>query len=90
MAQGNSELRRKVLRMAREYWEQQVEEEKNGCAKKDQSVSWKDFTLTKENEYSKICETLELNAHFPTIHCYTLLRRKCEIEVAKTLGILAT
>ena len=83
MAQGNAELRRNALRIAREYWEQQVEEEKNGSVKIEESVRWEDYVLTKENEYSKICETLERNAHFPTIHCYTLLRRKCEIELER-------
>ena len=82
MSEGNVELRKKVLRMCREYWEQKAEEEKNGSTKTDSPpINPEDFILTKENEYPKICETLQMNAHFPTIHCYGLLKRKCEIEL---------
>ena len=41
----------------------------------------RDLTLTKDNEYSTICQSLQSNSHFPTIHDYTLLRRKFEIEI---------
>ena len=81
------QLRKEVLQMAREYWEQELEKEKTGIstpAEIEIPKSAADFMLTKENEYSKICETLQMNAHFPTIHCYTLLKRKCEIELEKS------
>ena len=56
---------------------------KNNCDIPKQTIYTKeDFMLTTENEYSKICETLENNSHFPTIHSYTLLKRKFQIEFA--------
>ena len=79
----NSNIR-ECFQMVIDHFEEEIESEKNknNCDKQHRKVYTKeDFMLTKENEYSKICETLENNSHFPTRHSYNLLRRKCQIEL---------
>ena len=40
-----------------------------------------DFMVTEEKEYAILCEVVQKNAHFPTIHLEKLIKRKCEIEL---------
>ena len=74
-----SQLRDECYQMAIDMFEELIKND--GKPPNQQVYTKEDFTLTKENEYEKICETLRDNAHFPTIHCYTLLRRKCQKEL---------
>ena len=79
----NSNIK-ECLQMAIDHFEKDIEAEKskkNGDTIKENTYTKEDFMLTTENEYSKICEALEANAHFPTIHSYTLLKRKYQIEL---------
>ena len=69
-----------MMDMALKYWTEKLEENNSKVPGRPIHTK-KDFLLTKENEYSKICETLQNNAHFPTTPCYNLLRRKCQIEL---------
>jgi hypothetical protein len=78
----NSNIK-ECLQMTIDHFEKDIEAEKsNNCdTKKEKIYTKEDFMFTTENEYSKICEALESNSHFPTIHSYTLLRRKYQIEL---------
>ena len=63
-----------------EYWDkkaQKIDDDSQSLFTSEK----RDLTLTKDNEYSTICQSLQSNSHFPTIHDYTLLRRKFEIEI---------
>ena len=77
---------KECLQMAIDHLEKDIEAEESKLKNNSDTINEKiytkdDFMLTPENEYSKICEALESNSHFPTIHSYTLLRRKYQIEL---------
>ena len=63
-----------------EYWDKKAQKIDDDSPSLLTSEN-RDLILTKDNEYSTICQSLQSNSHFPTIHDYTLLRRKFEIEI---------